>query len=655
MDKNTVIGFILIAVVIIGFGILNQPSAEDIERQKQQRIKDSIEYAQTLQREQEKLTLDTTSTVKEESNVADDFFALPVETQDSTSQTIDSLQNASSAQQEQFITLENSKLRIVFSTKGGRMVSALLKEEKYLSYNKEAKKNTDSLFLFNNDGDFSLLLTNRQNKVLHTNNLIFTPLKNESDNSLIMRFSYSDNQYIDFVYKLASDDYMMKYDINMVGMQPLLNREKSDIFEINWAQKLRRHEKSAKNEQRYSHLYYKYVGGDVKELSADKNEQVEVKEPSKWIAFKNQFFAPILIADEQIEVAVLDSKVLQTNEDSEYLKAFDATLFVPAEVDINAGTMHAGFTYYMGPMSFSLLKNYDSHIDDASKQLDLDKLVPLGWTLFRWINQYVVIPIFNLLKDTGLSMGIVILLLTIIVKLVISPLTYKSFMSSAKMRVLRPQVEEINAKYTKQEQAMEKQQATMALYNKVGVNPMSGCFPMLLQMPILIALFQFFPNAIELRQQSFLWATDLSTYDAIIDWGTNIPLIGSHLSLFCILMTITNIIYTKFNMEMTNTGQQQMPGMKWMMYLMPLIFLFVLNDYPSGLTYYYFLSLLITILLTIGFRYMIDENKVLAKLEANKAKPKKKSGFMARLEEAQRAQQQQLKEKNKSNSTKRKR
>ena len=228
-------------------------------------------------------------------------------------------------------------------------------------------------------------------------------------------------------------------------------------------------------------------------------------------------------------------------------------------------------------------------------------------------------------------------------------------MSSAKMRVLRPQVEEINEKYPKQEQAMEKQQATMALYSKAGVNPMSGCVPMLLQMPILIALFSFFPNAIELRQQSFLWATDLSTYDAIFEWKNHIPLIGTHISLFCILMTITNIIYTKFNMEMTNTGQQQMPGMKWMMYLMPLIFLFMLNDYPSGLTYYYFLSLLITILLTIAFRYIINEEKVLAKLEANKAKPKKKSGFMARLAEAQRIQQQQLNERNKSNSTKKKR
>lgn len=646
MDKNTIIGFVLIAAVIIGFTLLSRPSAEELAKQKEQYRRDSIEYAQTKEREKELNNLkDTAAEVKNE-NPVDDFFAAPVQEADSVLAVMDSVQMGSQ-QAEQLITLENSKLKVVFSTKGGKMVSAQLKE--YSRYD------GDSLYLFNNDAEFSLQLTNKQNKVLHTNNLIFTPIKTEGDNSLIMRFSYAANQHVDFIYKLAENDYMLKYDVNLVGLQPMLDRNKSDVIELYWAQKMRRQEKSVKNEQRYSHIYYKYIGGDVKELSSDKSEQLEVKEPAKWVAFKNQFFAPILIADEKIETALLDSKVLVTDENSEYLKTVEATIYAPATVDMNAGTISAGFTYYLGPMSFTLLKGYDSHIDDVNKQLDLDKLVPLGWTLFRWVNQYFVIPIFNLLRGTGMSMGIVILLLTIIVKLVISPLTFKSFMSSAKMRVLRPQVEELAAKYPKQEQAMEKQQATMALYNKAGVNPMSGCIPLLLQMPILIALFSFFPNAIELRGQSFLWATDLSTYDAIIEWKNHIPLIGTHISLFCILMTVTNIIYTKFNMEMTNTGQQQMPGMKWMMYLMPLIFLFMLNDYPSGLTYYYFLSLLVTILLTIGFRYIIDEDKVLAKLEANKAKPKKKSGFMARLAEAQKLQQQQLNEKNKSNSTKRKR
>lgn len=646
MDKNTITGFILIAAVIIGFTLLNRPSAEDIERQKAQRVKDSIEYAQTrLQAE----TANSAGEVKEDKteNKTDDFFAVPVQKNDSVSALVDSIQSVAAHQTEEFFTLENDKVKVVLSTKGGKMVSAELKE--YVRYNKEP------LYLFKDDANFDLLLTNKQNKVLRTSDLFFTSIKAQDKNSLIMRFSYSADQYIDFIYKLSDDDYMLKYDISLVGLQTMLNRDKSDIIEMEWSHKMRRQEKSVNTEQRYSHVYYKYINGSVEELSSDKSEQIEVKEPAKWIAFKSQFFAPILIADEKIETALLDSRVLQTTENSEYIKDCEARIFVPAAVDMNAGKMEAGFTYYFGPMLTPLLEGYDNQIDDASKKLDLDELVPLGWALFRWINKYLVIPLFNFLKETGMSMGLVILVLTIIVKLVISPLTYKSFMSSAKMRVLRPQVEEINQKFPKQDQAMEKQQATMALYNKVGVNPMSGCFPMLLQMPILVALFQFFPNAIELRHQSFLWAEDLSTYDAIIEWGTHIPLIGTHLSLFCILMTITNVIYTKFNMEMTNTGQQQMPGMKWMMYLMPVIFLFLLNDYPSGLTYYYFLSLLITILLTVAFRFMINEEKVLAKLEANKAKPKKKSGFMARLEEAQRAQQQQLRDKNKTNSTKKKR
>lgn len=645
MDKNTIIGFVLIAAVLIGFTWLSKPSEEELAKERQQRYRDSIEYAQTKLTEK----TDVIPTAKQDGKQdnVDSFFTTQASAvQDSLFVVSDSAYAVSPKSVEEIYTLENDKVKVDISTKGGQMVSAQLKEYK--------RFDGDSLYLFKNDAALSLLLTNKEGKVLKTNDLIFTPIETQDKQSVIMRFAYSDNQYIDFIYKLSEADYMLKYDINMVGMQSVLNRDKSDIFEIEWAQKLRRQEQSIKNEQRSTHIYYKYVGGDVKDLSNDKNVSEEVKEPTKWIAFKNQFFASVLIADEKIETALLDSKMMGTED---YLKACDAKLYVPAKVDMNAGTMNAGFSYYLGPMVYSHLKDYDSNIKDAAQQLDLDKLVPLGWALFRWINQYFVIPIFNLLGTTGLSMGIVILLLTLIVKIVISPLTYKSYMSSAKMRVLRPQVEELNAKYPKQEQAMEKQQAVMALYNRAGANPMSGCIPMLLQMPILVALFQFFPNAIELRQQSFLWAHDLSTYDGIISWATPLPLIGAtHISLFCILMTITNIIYTKFNMDMTGSGQQQMPGMKWMMYLMPLVFLFVLNDYPSGLTYYYFISLLITILMTLGFRYSINEEKLLAKLEANKNKPrKKKTGFMARLEEAQRIQQQQMREKNKTNSTKRKR
>ena len=309
------------------------------------------------------------------------------------------------------------------------------------------------------------------------------------------------------------------------------------------------------------------------------------------------------------------------------------------------GRQATELTYFFGPNKFALLKDLDE-AQPEGQEWELEKLVPLGWGIFRWVNQYFIIPLFDFLGSFISSYGLLIFLLTVIVKLILFPLTYKSYISSAKMRVLRPQVEEINAKYPGQEQALERQKATMELYSRAGASPMSGCLPMLLQMPILIALFMFFPSAIELRHQSFLWANDLSTYDAIVSWEANIPLIstyfGNHISLFCLLMTITNIVYTKFNMEMTNTGQQQMPGMQMMMYLMPLMFLVFFNQYASGLTYYYFISTLITILQTIFFRFTINEEKLLAKLEANKRKPQKRSTFMKRLEEMQKMQEETL-------------
>jgi YidC/Oxa1 family membrane protein insertase len=644
MDKNTILGFVLIAAVLIGFTFLNKPSEEEIEKRNEQHRRDSIEHAQTMLNEQDKDSANFQEIKEKTSLVADDFFAAPVNAVDSAAMITDSA-NVNVEQKEEIITLENEKLKLEFSTKGARILSTQLKG--YTTFKK------DSLYLFKDqESAFYLQLRNKQGRALQTQSLIFTPVSKD-DQSLVMRYSYSPTQYIDFIYTLSTDDYMVKFDINVQGMEHVLDRESAEMFELHWMQSQPRQEKSIKNEQRFSRISYKYVGGDVNELSESKNESKEASEPTKWIAFKDQFFSSILIADDQFKTILLDSRMLTSDE---YLKTYEAKIYVPSKFDAAENSLKTGFRFYLGPLDFSHLKSYDSGVKETEKQLDLDKLVYLGWTLFRWVNQYFVIPVFNLLKSTGMSMGIIILLLTIIVKLIISPLTYKSFKSSAKMRVLKPQVDALNEKYPKQEQATEKQQATMALYNKAGVNPMAGCIPLLLQMPILIALFQFFPSAIDLRHQAFLWAEDLSTYDAIFEWSGNIPIVswlfGNHISLFCLLMTVTNVVYTKFNMEMTNTGQQQMPGMKWMMYLMPLIFLFVLNDYPAGLTYYYFLSLLITIVLTLVFRYTIDEEKLLAQLEANKKKPKKKSGFMARLEEAQRMQQQQMRENNKKGKKK---
>ena len=608
MDKNTGIGLVLIVAIVMGFTFLTRPSQEEIERDN--RIKDSISNIQKKQVAEDIAAANTEQPAQKEQSPVTDFFSsnTSVKADSITSNPTDTLDSAqpqitSNQPKEQIISLENEIVKIDFSTKGGQMLSAQLKDYK--------KYNGDSLYLFKADANLSLELINKKGTVLNTDKAIFTAIQSSSDanQTLVMRMNYTDTEYIDFIYSLAPNSYMVKFDIAVVGMQNLLSVDCLEKFKLNWSQKLHRQEKSEKNEQRYTRIHYKGTDGSFEELSESSNDNKEVPTGVKWVAFKNQFFATTLIADNEFTSPSLHSKVLQSPD---YLKDAEATLYFKPTLD-NKGTLKGGFTYFLGPLDYYMLKGYDDGVKDVSQQLDLDKLIPLGWALFRVINQYFIIPLFNLLASTGMGMGIVILLLTLIVKLIISPLTYKSFMSSAKMRVLKPQVDELNEKYPGQEKAMERQKAVMALYGQAGVNPMSGCIPMLLQMPILLALFSFFPSLIELRQQSFLWANDLSTYDAIFEWNTNIPYIsswlGNHISLFCILMTATNVIYTKFNMDATNTGQQQMPGMKWMMMLMPLVFFFVLNSYPSGLTYYYFLSTLMTILITMAFRYLIDEKR----------------------------------------------
>lgn len=632
MDKNTIIGIALMIAVFIGFTILSKPSEEEIAKQKEQARRDSIAYALNLE-ESARLS-DPQTAAAQGKDAVEDFFSAPQATEIVTGASFDSLAANQNESQEKEYVLENSKIKLTVSSKGGQIVSAQIKDYK--------KFDGDSVFLFDRDAKMALVLKNQQGSVLTTDRLNFSAVQDGNPRELTMRYAYGEQQFVDFVYTLSEDDYFVKYDVQMVGMKGVLQRDTEGIFQLSLSQKMRQLEKSVKNEQQYSGIRFKRATGELDEMSESKDDKKEITEPAKWLAFKNQFFSSILVADKEFLNMELESRITEGNG---YLKTYDASVYVPAKVDSERNRMSAGMKLYFGPLGYSHLKSYDEDKAEAD-QLNFEKLVPLGWAIFRVISEYFVIPIFDMLKSTGLSMGIIILILTLIVKIIISPLTYKSFMSSAKMRVLRPQVEEINAKFPKPEQATEKQQAVMSLYSRAGANPMSGCIPMLLQMPVLIALFRFFPNAIELRQQSFLWAEDLSTYDAIVTFPS-IPLLGDHLSLFCILMTITNVIYTKFNMEMTNTGQDQMPGMKWMMYLMPVIFLFVLNDFPAGLTYYYFISLLITILLTMAFRYFVDEEKVLAKLEANKAKPRKKSGFMARLEEAQRMQQQQAKQQNK--------
>lgn len=621
MDKNTIIGFVLIGIVLFGFSWLNRPTPEQIEVQR--RYQDSI--AQIEHAKQAAIE-------KQKADPMASFNNLPDSVKEA--RLADSFGSFAKAMTgtEEFITLENEKVAVKLSTKGGRVISATLKE--YDNYKGEP------LVLFDkNESVFDLALVTAANQRVNTKDMYFTPIKGDHANAAVMRLQMNEGSYLDFTYTLQPNDYRMDFSIKGTGLNGMLSPS-TETLGMTWTQDIRQQEKGRKFENRYVGLYYKVENDDVENLSETGNDSKNVNETLQWIGYKDMFFSTVLVAKEGFKEVKMDSRMY---ENGEYMKNFHTTATV--SFDLN-GAQTTDFQYFFLPNKYSLLNDYNDTLEDG-QELRLEKLVPLGWGIFRWVNQYFIIPLFNFLGGFIDNYGWLIFLLTVIVKLILFPLTYKSYMSSAKMRVLRPQVEEINAKYPNQDQAMERQRQIMELYSRAGASPMSGCIPMLLQMPILIALFMFFPSAIELRHESFLWAHDLSTYDAIISWDAQIPLIstyfGNHISLFCLLMTITNIVYTKYNMEMTNTGQQQMPGMKTMMYLMPLMFLFIFNSYASGLTYYYFISTLITIAQTLFFRYTIDEEKLLAKLEANKRKPMKKSGFMKRLEEAQRMQQEQLK------------
>lgn len=621
MDKNTIIGFVLIGIVLFGFSWINRPTAEQLEAQ--QRYQDSIALVQ--QKIEEDLK------AKAETSPADQLAGLPDSVRQSRLAQDFGGFAAAMTGSEEFITLENDLLEVKLSTKGGRVASARLKE--YNAFDGQP------LILFEgNEAVFDFTLVTASNKVVNTGDLYFTPVE-ANGNSVIMRLNAGEGRSLDFVYSLKPDDYMLDFSMKANGLNGVLSPTTSSLA-LAWKQDIRQQEKGRKFEDRYVGLHFKPVGDDPDYLSETSNDSKKPEEALQWIGYKDMFFSSVLIAKQGLEDVVLESHVYK---EGRYMKHFSAKASVPFDLK---GAESTDFQFFFGPNKYALLKDYNDQLSGDEKP-HLEKLVPLGWGIFRWVNQFFIIPLFNFLGGFISNYGWLIFLMTVIVKLILLPLTYKSYMSSAKMRVLRPQVEEINAKYPNQDQAMEKQRAIMELYSSAGASPMSGCIPMLLQMPILIALFMFFPSAIELRHESFLWAQDLSTYDAIISWDAQIPLIstffGNHVSLFCLLMTITNIVYTKYNMEMTNTGQQQMPGMKAMMYMMPLMFLFIFNSYASGLTYYYFISTLITIAQTLLFRYMVNEEKLLAKLEANKRRPVKKSGFLKRLEEAQRIQQETLK------------
>ena len=438
---------------------------------------------------------------------------------------------------------------------------------------------------------------------------------------------------------------MVGFEIKPQNMQYVL-AQNVNMLDLQWNQLIPQQERGRTFEERYSQLQYMLVGGEMEKLSEQKHDQVQESARIKWIGYKDQYFSTVLIANSDFQSSTLES----TPQDAftKYIKEYKTTTSVAFDI---TGKQTTGFTYYFGPNHYNTLKSYDENLSSGEK-LNLKELVPLGWKIVAWINKILVIPMFDIFSSWGLHIGIVILLMTLVIKLIILPFVFASFKSSAKMRVLKPQIDEINAKYPP-EKMQERQQATMALYQKAGVSPMSGCLPMLFQFPVLMAMFWFLPTAIELRGKSLFWAEDLSTYDAVFTWDFNIPFLGDHLSLFCLLMTVVNIVYTYITMQ-TQGGGQEMKFMKWMMYLMPLMFLFVFNDYAAGLSYYYLVSLMFTILQTMIFRWSIDDKKILAQLEANAKKKgnQSKSGFMQRLEQMQREQQRLARENAKAQAKK---
>ena len=609
MDKNTLVGFVLIGAVLIGFSYWNRPSQEEMERA--QRYQDSI---QTAQLEAARL---------EAQAAAQSVQAL---TLDSTSLFFGANQGT-----EQFTTLENNLVKVTFSNKGGRVVSATLKD-----YNNQQG---EPLTLFNEEESALNFAFEGKNENILTEDMFFQPT-HVTDSTVTMRLQTTGAGYIDFAYRLLPDAYMMNFDIRAVGMQNFFPAALKTV-NIDWSQRARQQEKGYDFEQRYTSLTYKPVDDGPDYLSEMKDDKETFEEPMEWIDFKNQFFSSVLIANQDFDNVTLDSKIQEKG--SGYMKSYNAemtTFFDPT------GKEATQLQMYLGPNHFKTLLASNDLVINQEEDPELENLVYLGWPIVRQINRWFTINLFDWLSGWGLNMGLVLLLMTIIVKAIVYPATYKSYISSAKMRVLKPYIEKINAKYPNQEDALKKQQETMQLYSEYGVSPMGGCLPMLIQMPVFMALFFFVPNAIELRQQSFLWAPDLSAYDDIINFGFNIPFLGDHISLFCLLFSVTNILNTWYMMKQQDTGQQQMPGMKIMMYLMPVMFIFIFNNYSSGLNYYYFISGLISILIMMVLRKTTDEKKLLAILEANKAKIKQQKGnkgtqggLMAKLEALQKEQE----------------
>jgi YidC/Oxa1 family membrane protein insertase len=630
MDKKSITGLVLIGAILIGWLVLNQPSAEEIAKKREQQTIDSIAQFKTDQKIKEQTVPSASKPIA--------IAGIPVAAlRDSTGNVNDSLENIvlkqvygdfanASSGENKIITVENEVMKVNISPRGGRISSVELKN--YKTFDQQP------LMLFDADSSVQNLKFTAYSKEFTTDSLFFVPegaafsIKGTESKSISMRLYAGDkSKYIEYVYSLTGNEYMMDFRINISGMQDIISN-KGNIITMNWGMKTPMQEHSHVNQQMASTIYFKNPEENVDKISESTYEKKPMEFPVKWIGFKQQFFTSVIISNSTFD-KTSEIETISQAASTKYVKQYAAKLDIPVS---NFKSETIGMRMYFGPNHFATLKKYD---------LELEKQINLGWKIFGWLNRFLTIPIFNFLDSLDLNYGIIILILTIILKLLLLPIAYKTILSSAKMRVLKPEIDELNEKH-KNDDPVKKQQATMALYKSAGVNPMAGCIPVLLQMPILIALFNFFPASIELRQQSFLWAHDLSTFDSVYNFGFSVPWYGDHVSLFALLMTGSTLLYTWSNSQLMGTSNQ-MPGMKWMMYLMPILFLGFMNSYSAGLSWYYFLANMITFGQTWAIqKFVIDHDALHAKIQENKKKPVKQSKFQQKLEQMTKERQQQV-------------
>src|SRR5690554_396945 len=648
MDKNTLIGLGLIGVILALFTFYNQPS----EKELKERMAQQEQVAQSNKEAAEKTENKSTSKSKVEKSEPIpllDESGNPI--LDSLGNTvIDSLSTQETTKvglvkskdvDEEIFTLENDKLKIILTNKGGGVKSVYLKEHQtYDNFRKnEGTDKITPLQLFDEEIASNGLLFKIDGKEIHTSSIAFEVLRQTADYvSLIAHFE--DGKSIEQVYSITPEQYHINYEVKMKGFEGEVNPDK--VF-LDWHVELLKTEKLLSEQRRISTIFFKEKNGSYDYLSEYSDDEYAAVTDVDWIAFKQSYFSSIMMPDNAFKKEGTTFKIVNyaegSEKDSTHVKAYTSTINLGLN---NTGNGSAQMKWFFGPNDYDLLESYTNGTED---------LINYGWGLFRWINIYAIQPLFIWFAGFGMNLGIAILLLTVVVKLILTPIQWKMYASSAKMRILKPEVEEINKKYPEKSDAMKKQMEMMTLYRESGASPLAGCVPMLIQMPILFAVFRFFPSTFTLRQEGFLWAEDLSSYDSILDLSFNIPFYGSHVSLFTLLMAITTLFYTVLNSSnMQQPSQPGMPNMKIIMYFFPIMMIFFFNNYASGLSYYYFISTLMSILTMVMIKnFFVNEDKLKAKMAARQDSSKKegkkggKSKFQERLEQMQKAQQEKLK------------